>query len=181
MIIGIFLFDARCGVPVIARFLATRGLAGKSLVKPRYNGLIKNGWAWWLVMSGGKSTIAVLDDESKMRAALGRLLGTHGYTVELFETGEDFLESVQHHLPDCLLLDLHMPRTTGFDVLQAMNSMRIQLPAIVVTGHDEPGNAERAYELGAAAYLLKPLDESILVDAIERICPGSAPQSGQSP
>lgn len=130
-------------------------------------------------MSGGKSTIAVLDDESKMRSALGRLLGTHGYAVELFETGEDFLEAVQNHRPDCLLLDLHMPRTTGFDVLQALTTMRIQVPAIVVTGHDEPGNAERAYELGAVAYLLKPLDESILVDAIERICPGSAPPSGQ--
>lgn len=113
-----------------------------------------------------------------MRSALGRLLGTHGYAVELFETGDDFLKAVQNHWPDCLLLDLHMPRTTGFDVLQAMTSMRIKVPAIVVTGHDEPGNAERAYELGAAAYLLKPLDESTLVDTIERICPGSAPPSG---
>jgi len=114
-----------------------------------------------------------------MRSALGRLLGTHGYAVELFETGDEFLKVVQNQWPDCLLLDLHMPRTTGFDVLQAMTSMRIKVPAIVVTGHDEPGNAERAYELGAAAYLLKPIDESILVDTIERICPGSASPSGQ--
>lgn len=178
MIIGILPFGDRYGIPVLGGLLATRGLQGKAWVKPRYNGLPNGGWAWCWAMSGEKATIAVLDDESKMRSALGRLLGTHGYAVELFETGEDFLKAGQNHWPDCLLLDLHMPRTTGFDVLQAMTSMRIKVPAIVVTGHDEPGNAERAYELGAAAYLLKPLDESTLVDTIERICPGSAPPSG---
>ena len=121
-------------------------------------------------MSGGKTTIAVLDDESKMRSALRRLLGTHGYEVELFETGDEFLKAAQCHCPDCLLLDLHMPWTTGFDVLQSLARLEIRVPAIVITGHDEPGNAERLFELGAVEYLLKPLDETILVNAIERTC-----------
>lgn len=73
-----------------------------------------------------------------------------------------------------MLLDLHMPGTTGFDVLEAMPSRHIHVPAIVITGHDEPGNADRVRSLGAADYLLKPLDESTLVDAIARVCPGSS-------
>ena len=120
-------------------------------------------------MSERKTTIAVLDDEAKMRSALGRLLGTHGYKVELFETGDDFLTAARIHPPDCLLLDLHMPRTTGFDVLRSLSALNLRIPAIMVTGHDEPGNAERAHELGAAVYLLKPLDESVLVQAIEQV------------
>jgi len=122
-------------------------------------------------MLNRKTVVAVLDDESKMRSALARLLKTHGYEVRLFETGDEFLTAAQSQGPDCLLLDLHMPRTTGFDVLEAMPALQITVPAIVITGHDEPGNAARVQELGAADYLLKPLDESTLVGAIERACP----------
>ena len=118
-----------------------------------------------------KTVVAVLDDESKMRSALARLLRTHDYEVRLFESGDDFLTAAQVQAPDCLLLDLHMPGTTGFDVLGAMPALHIKVPAIVITGHDEPGNAARVRELGAANYLLKPLDESALVGAIERACP----------
>lgn len=124
-------------------------------------------------MRGEKTVVAVLDDESNMRLALKRLLSTHGFAIELFESGEQFLLSAQRDCPDCLLLDLHMPQTTGFDVLGSMSSLRISTPTIVITGHDEPGNAERAQELGAAGYLLKPIDESQLMDAIHRACPSS--------
>src|SRR6266576_3039630 len=95
-----------------------------------------------------------------VRAALAR-----------FESGDDFLKAVESDRPDCMLLDLHMPRTTGFDVLESMFSMRVGVPIIVITGHDEPGNAERVRDLGAADYLLKPLDESVLIEAIERCAP----------
>jgi len=109
-----------------------------------------------------------------MRLALGRLLRTHGYDVEPFESGDDFLKAVESDRPDCMLLDLHMPRTTGFDVLESMSSMHVPVPVIVITGHDEPGNTERVRRLGAADYLLKPLDESILIEAIQRACTGAA-------
>ena len=64
-----------------------------------------------------------------------------------------------------------------FDVLASLSSLHIAVPAIVITGHDEPGNAERVYELGAADYLLKPLDESALVSAIERARAGGRQSS----
>src|SRR5438093_2844216 len=119
-------------------------------------------------MADRNKVIAVVDDETKMCVALARLLKTHGYDVAPFESGDDFLKAVQSDWPDCMLLDLHMPRTTGFYVLEAIATMRVAVPIIVITGHDEPGNAERVRGLGAADYLLKPLDESVLIDAIER-------------
>lgn len=116
--------------------------------------------------------VAVLDDESRMRSALQRLLQTYGFCVELFETGKDFIEAAQSKIPDCLLLDLHMPRMNGFDVLASVNKLHLMIRTIVITGHDEPGNADRAYELGAVDYLLKPLEEGTLVKAIHKAIGG---------
>lgn len=60
----------------------------------------------------------------------------------------------------------------GTESTRSLAHLEIRVPAIVITGHDEPGNAARAYEPGAAAYLLKPLDEAVLIQAIERTCRG---------
>ena len=125
-------------------------------------------------MADGKKVIAVVDDEPKMCVALTRLLKSHGYDVESFSSGDDVLKAVQSAPPDCMLLDLHMPRTTGFDVLESMFSRHAEVPIIVITGHDQSGNAERVRGLGAADYLLKPLEESVLVEAIQRACSGAS-------
>ncbi len=114
-----------------------------------------------------------------MRVALARLLRTRGYDVEPFESGDDFLTAVESDRPDCILLDLQMPRTTGFDVLESIFSMHVEVPIIVITGHDEPGNAERVRSLGARDYLLKPVDESTLIEAIQRACHGGSLPSNQ--
>jgi two-component system response regulator FixJ len=110
--------------------------------------------------------IALLDDEPQFCKALGRLLKTHGYEVEAFARGEDLLVACTAHLPSCLLLDLHMPGISGFDVLERLAEQHVAMPVIVLTGHDQPGNAERVRALGGVDYLLKPLNESLLLSAI---------------
>jgi FixJ family two-component response regulator len=122
-----------------------------------------------------RTIVAVLDDEAKMRVALKRLLSMHGFDVALCDTWDDFVAVTHVRHPDCLLLDLHMPRYSGFDVLGMMESMRPPVPTVVITGRDEPGNQARARSLGAVNYLLKPLDESILLQAIHEACLGSTP------
>ena len=111
--------------------------------------------------------VAVLDDEPQMRKALRRLLAAHGFRVEAYERGEDFLAALPSHAADCLVLDLHMPELNGFGVLAALKSCRVITPVVVITGHDEPGTAERALSLGASAYLTKPVDELALLSAIK--------------
>lgn len=117
--------------------------------------------------------VAVLDDEPQMRKALRRLLGCHGYRVEDYERGVDFLAALPWHPADCLVLDLHMPEVSGFDVLEVFAAQHVTTPVVVITGHDEPGTAERTLALGASAYLLKPVDEVALVSAIESTISGS--------
>ena len=120
----------------------------------------------WRVMNQTPPVIAVLDDEPLMRKALKRLLNTHGFRVEAYERGKDFLAALPTHPVDCLLLDLHMPEVNGFDVLTTFQSLPVTPPVVILTGHDEPGSAERARSLSAAAYLKKPVDESALLAAI---------------
>ena len=110
--------------------------------------------------------VAVLDDEPQMRKALRRLLATHGFRVEAYENGNDFLAALASHPADCLVLDLHMPELSGFDVLAAFESQHITTPVVVITGHDEPSTSDRVRRLGASAYLKKPMDESALLSAI---------------
>jgi len=123
-------------------------------------------------MTDQETTVAVLDDEANFRRAIARLLKGSGCKVELHASGEGFLDSLCTHKPDCLLLDLHMPRMTGFAVLESMAERRISLPVIVCTGQDEPGNDERARSLGAADYLLKPVQRATLLSSIAHACPG---------
>ena len=113
--------------------------------------------------------IAVLDDEPQFCKAIGRLLKTHGFEVEAFELGEELLAACASRLPDCLLLDLHMAGIDGFQVLERLAALRLPMPVVVITGHDQPGNAERVRALGAVDYLLKPLDESRLLGALGNV------------
>ena len=117
-------------------------------------------------MSPTRPIVAVLDDEPQLRKALRRLLSTHGFCVEDYERGDDFLSGLPSHRPDCLVLDLHMPEVNGFDILAAFEAKDISVPVVVITGHDGPGMQERALALGAFAYLTKPVDESALLSAI---------------
>ena len=108
----------------------------------------------------------MLDDEPQMRKALSRLLKTHGFLVDTFAAGEQLLCACAERRYDCIVLDLYMPGLNGFDVLGRFAQEGVPVPVIVITGQDEPGTAARVRALGAAAYLLKPLDESSLMMAL---------------
>jgi|SRR5688572_13997940 len=123
--------------------------------------------------------IAVVDDEESVRKALQRLIRSAGFDVETFSSGADFLTSMQHHEPACVVLDLHMPGVNGFDVQDELNQARVRLPVVVLTGHDTPNARTRVMSRGAAAYLCKPVDESLLMRAInEALANRTPPSSG---
>jgi FixJ family two-component response regulator len=108
--------------------------------------------------------IAVLDDEPQFCKALARLLKTHGLDVVTFTRGDEFLAACESRLPDCLLLDLHMPDPNGFKVLEHVAAWHMAV--LVITGHDQPGNAERVRALGGLDYFPKPVNETQLLNAI---------------
>ena len=98
-----------------------------------------------------------------------------GFDVETFEDGTPFLASIDRAVPDCLVLDLHMPRVSGFEVLEALGASGKHIPVIVITGHDSPEGAAQARAAGAFAYLRKPVDGKELLDTITRAATAASP------
>lgn len=131
-------------------------------------------------MSKTRRLVAVVDDEEPVRKALERLLRSAGLDVETFNSGARFLESVAEHTPSCVVLDLHMPRVTGFDVQARLAVTHGSLPVVIITAHDSQEAHDRAIEGGAKAYLRKPVDGQALLDAIaSAIKEPPAPGAGQ--
>ena len=123
--------------------------------------------------------MAIVDDEESVRRAMGRLIRSAGIDVETFPSGAEFLQSLESHAPDCVVLDLHMPGINGFEVQARLREAKSRLPIVVITGHDTDETRQRVTKAGVAAYLLKPVDEKILLDTISAAVAGDS--EGGSP
>ena len=118
--------------------------------------------------------LAVVDDDADVRVALTRLVSSAGFEVETFASGAEFLRSIEDHEPDCVVLDLHMPEMSGFDVQGALAGGHAAVPVVVMTGHDTPESRARAVQLGAKGYLCKPVNDEALLAAISAAIGGAA-------
>lgn len=112
--------------------------------------------------------IAVVDDDPGVLRGLERLLLSLSCESEAFASGEAFLArpSDRPHL-SCVILDAHLPRLRGLDVLAQMRTGGFAVRVIVITALDQPGLRESCLGAGASAYLLKPVDRSDFSNAIE--------------
>jgi FixJ family two-component response regulator len=110
--------------------------------------------------------VALVDDEAPVRVALGRLLRLGGHEVSAFASGEEFLESLPARLPECVLLDVHMPGMTGLQVQARLRAMGLALPVIFITASDDAEIARRALEAGGLLVLHKPFSNELLLDAV---------------
>ena len=131
-------------------------------------------------MSRNAPLLAVVDDDADVRVALTRLAMSAGLDVEAFASGAEFLRSMQDHEPDCLVLDLHMPEMNGFDVQAALATSSSTIPVVVITGRDTEDARARAIQLGASAYLPKPVDHEALLAAIDVAVSERKPESGKT-
>ena len=86
--------------------------------------------------------------------------------------GAEVLELIKQNRPHIALLDLRMPRMNGLEVLVALNELKLQTKAIVMTAFENEEDVQRSMKAGARAYLLKGCPQQILVDAIRRVFNG---------
>jgi FixJ family two-component response regulator len=116
-----------------------------------------------------KGAIVVVDDDDGLRQALGRVLSAAGFQAETFASAETLLQSDAAGRAACLVLDIHLPGLSGFELRRTLvRTGSHQPPVIFITGHDEPAARAQAEALGAADYLPKPFAGRTLVAAVAR-------------
>jgi FixJ family two-component response regulator len=116
----------------------------------------------------GRPLVAILEDEEPVRRALDRVLRASFLCTAAYGRGEDFLADLPALDPDCVLLDLNMPGLGGFETQRRLAEASPNVPVVVLTARDEPDTRERAMAAGASAFLSKPVDSHLLLDAIFR-------------
>lgn len=106
-----------------------------------------------------------------MRHAIERLLRAAGYGVQGFASAEALLQAQAQNEAACLVLDVHLPGLSGFELRARLAEAGTNVPVIFVTAHDELVAQEAARRAGALAYLLKPFAGSQLLAAVARAFP----------
>ena len=119
--------------------------------------------------------VAVVDDEESVCRALKRLLRSAGFEVATFGSGDEFLRSLRSRRPACLVLDLHMPRMSGFELQEHLAAAAETVPIVIITGHDTTQSRDRVMHAGAAAFLHKPVDDQALLDAVNTAISHASP------
>jgi two-component system response regulator FixJ len=130
------------------------------------------------------STVYVVDDDDAVRDSLKILLESYGLRVRDFGSIPDFLDALETNSAGCLVLDLHLPVMGGFDVMNTLAQRGSRLPVIVITGRGDAQTKARALEAGAVAFLEKPVDDRLLMNAIQtalRARADAAPRSANAP
>jgi FixJ family two-component response regulator len=110
-----------------------------------------------------------------VRKALTRVLSASHISSKTYESGQQFLDSLASHKPDCVVLDLHMPGLSGHEVQNALKRADGSVPVIFITAFDDAEARKKCLASGACAYLLKPLDEQVLLNAIAACTKQSPP------
>lgn len=124
------------------------------------------------------SVVFIVDDDDAVRDSLKLLLELHGLNVEDYGSTEDFARHFHRPSRGCVVLDQHLPITSGLDFLTSAAGRQLGLPVILITGRGDDALRARAQDLGVLAYLDKPVTDQALLTAIRGAI--AAPPSGRA-
>ena len=112
--------------------------------------------------------ILIADDDAQLRALWAINLSARGYDVVQAIDGKQCLALIESEGPGIILLDIGMPRVSGWDVLEDLRSKSVGTPVILITALDQMEVQGRARRLGTAQVLYKPLGVDTLLRAVEK-------------
>jgi DNA-binding response OmpR family regulator len=102
--------------------------------------------------------ILVVDDEPHVSEMLEEYFVGLGYAVSVATTGHEALRLAAESRPDAVLLDMHLPDTTGDQMLAKLRALDSSLPVVMLSGDAEDDTAREMVAAGALEYLQKPFD-----------------------
>ena len=113
-----------------------------------------------------RPAVVVVDDDISVRESLELLIQHEGWKPVLFESAQEFLARLPTLVPSCLILDVNLPDLSGLDIQQRISDEKFSTPIIFITGYGDIPTSVRAMKAGAAEFLTKPLDDTIVIQAI---------------
>jgi two-component system response regulator TctD len=113
--------------------------------------------------------ICIIEDEAAVRESQRLMLEQHGYHVEEFEDGAQFLARGCFDDILCIILDLNLPGEDGLQVLSRARAQAVATPTLIVTGRADASARREAQRLDALAVFQKPLPARELLSAIRAI------------
>lgn len=111
--------------------------------------------------------IAIVDDDEAIRDALSDLLLVEGFACSAFDGAAPFLAQYGHRGFDCLITDMRMPGMSGLELLEHLHGLGSTLPVIVLTSVIDEQSRGQSHELGARAWLTKPVADKVLLNELK--------------
>lgn len=116
--------------------------------------------------------IIIIDDEPSVCDILKKLFTKEGYKVTAETDAEKGMDAVKKEKPDCLLLDIKMPKVDGIDLLAKIKKFDPSIIVIMITGYGTLESAMESMKLGAFDYITKPFDmdyiKSLVMKSLEK-------------
>jgi DNA-binding response OmpR family regulator len=118
--------------------------------------------------------VLIADDSETILLLLQTRLEMEGHEVETANDGQEVMDAMHaagaDGPPDLLLLDAMMPRKSGIEALRELRAEGVDTPALIVSAHQDAGDADSATELEVSGYVTKPIDFERLFSSIEELC-----------
>lgn len=111
--------------------------------------------------------LLLVDDEEDFVTALARRMNIRNFGANIALDGETALKMVESEIPDVVVLDLKMPGINGIEVLRNIKQHFTEIQVIILTGHGTDKEEKEAMDLGAFAFLNKPVDIDTLIGKIK--------------
>jgi FixJ family two-component response regulator len=118
------------------------------------------------VLTTDERTVLVIDDDPLTCGALSSLFRSVGLSVRTFASATELLEHPLPDVPSCLVLDVRLPRLSGFDLQTELSRLDVKIPIIFITGHGDIPMSVKAMKAGAVDFLTKPFRDLEMLDAV---------------
>jgi two-component system response regulator FixJ len=116
--------------------------------------------------------VCIVDDDLSVRRSLCRLIGSHGFRTQTFSSAAEYLGAYRDLGVSCLVLDVHLGRMSGIELLEELRSRGVDTPVVLITAHDEPASEQRARRSNIVSFVRKPFEETAIFEAINRAITG---------
>src|SRR3546814_11391394 len=116
--------------------------------------------------SDENAIVHVVDDDASMREAVQSLCHSIGIEARTYATARDFLTTAVSDAPGCIVIAIRLPDMNAVDLQAELTQTGVRLPVVVLTVFDNISMSVRARKSGAVAFITKPFNDQVILDAV---------------